>query len=50
MPAVPGDPWEAYARTIVEIVRVGEQDLMVRSAQFGQVGAWPWKGRRPCVS
>lgn len=42
MPEVPEDSWEAYVRTIVEIVRVGERDLVVRSAPMGQVGVWPW--------
>ena len=51
MPVVPGDPWEAYARTIVEIVRDGEQELTVRAAPVGVVGVWPWAGAPdPCTS
>ena len=47
MPVVPGDPWESYARTVVEIVRAGGRDLVVRSAPRGEVGAWPWDGTGP---
>lgn len=38
----PGDPWEGYARTIVEVVRAGGRNLVVRAAPRGEVGAWPW--------
>lgn len=45
MPAVsvvPGDPWESYARTVVEIVRAGSRAIVLRSAPRGAVGPWPW--------
>jgi len=42
MPLEPGDPWVSYARTVVEIVRPGEGNLVVRSAPLGVVGEWPW--------
>ncbi len=47
MPLAPGDPWESYARTVVEIARAGGQDVVVRSAPPGQVGEWPWASDEP---
>jgi hypothetical protein len=42
-----GDPWAAYARTVVEIVRPRQGHLVVRSAPPGEVGDWPWASREP---
>ena len=36
------DPWEGYARTVVEIARP-PGTLTVRAAPAGEVGAWPWE-------
>ena len=47
MPVGPGDPWASYARTVVEIVRSGVGDLVVRSAPPGDVGEWPWPSPDP---
>ena len=47
MPVEPGDPWASYARTVVEIVRVGIGGLVVRSASPGDVGEWPWPSPDP---
>ncbi len=43
----PGDPWEGYARTVVEIVRPEAVNLVVQPAPAGQVGAWPWPSAQP---
>ena len=43
----PGEPWEGYARTIVEVVRAGAPRLVVRAAPAGEVGAWPWGSPGP---
>lgn len=42
MPLEPGDPWVSYARTVVEIIRPAEGNLVVRPAPLGVVGEWPW--------
>jgi len=42
-----GDPWASYSRTVVEIVGSGVGDLVVRPAQPGQVGEWPWPSPDP---
>ena len=34
--------WEGYRRTIVEIRRPREGDLVVRPARPGTAGPWPW--------
>ncbi len=47
MLVAPGDPWEGYARTVVEIVRAGGPNLVVRAAAQGEVGAWPWDTAGP---
>jgi hypothetical protein len=47
MPLEPGDPWASYVRTVVEIVRPGEGNLVVRSAPLGVVGEWPWPWPEP---
>jgi hypothetical protein len=41
------DPWAPYGRTVVEILRPGEEDLRVRPAPVGEVGAWPWPSGQP---
>jgi Protein of unknown function (DUF3293) len=38
----PDDPWAAYARTVVVIVRPDTTNLVVEAAPPGQTGAWPW--------
>jgi hypothetical protein len=43
----PHDPWAAYARTVVEIRRPGEADIVVRSAPPGRSGVWPWASSLP---
>ncbi len=43
----PDDPWGSYARTVVEITRVGGADLVVRSAPSGARGEWPWASPDP---
>jgi hypothetical protein len=44
----PDDPWAAYARTVVEIVRGAEGDFVtVCAAPPGQTGRWPWPTREP---
>ena len=47
MPLEPGDPWASYERTVVEIVRPGEGNLVVRSAPLGVAGEWPWPWPEP---
>ena len=47
MPVGRGDPWESYARTVVEIVGPGVGGLVVRSASPGDVGEWPWPSSDP---
>ena len=47
MPLEPEDPWASYARTVVEIVRPGEGNLVVRAAPLGVVGEWPWRSPGP---
>ena len=47
MPLLPGDPWAGYARTVVEIVRPAEGDLVVCPAPPGEVGEWPWRTADP---
>jgi hypothetical protein len=43
-----GDPWAAYARSIVEIVRPAEGDFVtVRAAPSGEPGRWPWPTSEP---
>ena len=42
-----GDPWAAYARTVVEFCRPREGDVVVRPAPPGQVGEWPWASPLP---
>jgi hypothetical protein len=42
-----GDPWAAYARTVVEIHRPGEADIVVRPSPPGRSGAWPWASSLP---
>jgi hypothetical protein len=37
----PGDPWEAYARTVVEVVLPGGA-VLIRTATAGIVGQWPF--------
>ena len=39
---MPDDPWAAYARTVVVVVRPGTPNLVVAAAPAGDVGAWPW--------
>jgi Protein of unknown function (DUF3293) len=46
MELAPGDPWAAYARTVVEIERDGAP-LVVRAAPHWEVGAWPWPSSDP---
>ncbi len=41
-PFPPDDPWAAYARTVVVIVRPDATNLVVESARPGQTGTWPW--------
>ena len=41
------DPWAAYARTVVQIARLGEPDLIVRGAPSGAHGEWPWSSLEP---
>jgi hypothetical protein len=43
----PDDPWASYARTVVEIARSGEADLVVRGASAGVHGLWPWRSTEP---
>lgn len=44
----PGDPWVAYAHTMVEIVRPAEEDLVtVRAAPPARIGRWPWPTSAP---
>jgi hypothetical protein len=43
----PDDPWASYARTVVEIARPGEADLVLRSARSGERGEWPWTSSDP---
>ncbi len=44
----PGDPWAPYARTVVEIVRPAEGDLVtVGGAPAGEIGRWPWPTAEP---
>jgi hypothetical protein len=47
MEVSPGDPWAAYVRTVVEIRRPGEADIVVRSAPPGRSGPWPWASALP---
>jgi hypothetical protein len=47
MLVAPGDPWASYARTVVEIVRPGVGDIVVRAAPPGNVGEWPWPSPGP---
>ena len=47
MEVSPGDPWAAYARTVVAIRRPGEADIVVRPAPPGRAGAWPWASSLP---
>jgi hypothetical protein len=48
LPAKP-DPWAAYARTVVEIARPLEGDLVVGAAPPGEVGEWPWSEPGPVL-
>jgi Protein of unknown function (DUF3293) len=43
----PDDPWAAYARTVVQIARHGEPDVIVRGAPIGERGEWPWTSGEP---
>jgi hypothetical protein len=44
----PTDPWAAYARTVVEIVRGAEGDFVtVCAAPPAQRGRWPWPTPEP---
>ncbi len=43
------DPWAGYARTVVEIARPLEGDLVVRAAPPGEVGVWPWSEPGPVL-
>jgi hypothetical protein len=51
----PGDPWAAYAGTIVQIVRPAEGDFVtVRGAapgsRRGEIRSWPWPSAEPvCI-
>jgi hypothetical protein len=45
----PGDPWAGYARTVVEIARPLEGDLVVCAAPPGEVGEWPWAEPGPVL-
>ncbi len=48
MPMAPGDElWAAYARTVVEIFRPDEGNIVVGAAPPGQVGDWPWASPQP---
>jgi len=48
MPMAPGDdPWAAYARTVVEIFRPDEGNIVVGAAPPGQIGDWPWASPQP---
>ena len=47
MPWAPGDPWVTYARTVVEVFRPDEGDIVVGAAPPGQTGDWPWPSPRP---
>ncbi|HEY6473694.1 MAG TPA: DUF3293 domain-containing protein [Acidimicrobiales bacterium] len=38
----PDDPWAAYARTVVVIVRPDSPNLVVAAAPVGEAGGWPW--------
>ncbi len=50
-----GDPWAAYAGTIVQIVRPAEGDFVTvrgaaRGSPYGQIGPWPWPSEEPvCI-
>lgn len=39
--------WEGYRRTVVEIRRREEGDLVVRPSRPGASGAWPWPTPEP---
>ena len=41
------DAWDGYARTVVEIRRPEEGDLVVRPAPRGVTGMWPWPTPEP---
>jgi hypothetical protein len=43
----PDDPWAAYARTVVVIVRPETTNLVVEAAPPGRTGAWPWPTEDP---
>ena len=47
MEVSPDEPWAAYGRTVVEIRRPGEADIVVRPAPPGRSGAWPWESSLP---
>jgi hypothetical protein len=42
----PGDPWESYARTVVDVVLPGGA-VVVRAAPGGTAGEWPFESRKP---
>jgi hypothetical protein len=42
----PGDPWETYTRTVVEIVLPGGA-VVVRAAPVGTAGEWLFESREP---
>ena len=50
MPEVPEDSWEAYVRTIVEIVRVGERDLVAAPRQWVRSVYGRGDAPGPCMS
>jgi len=48
MSTAPGDEaWAAYARTVVEILRPQEANIVVEAAPPGEVGDWPWASPEP---
>ena len=47
MEVSPDEPWAAYGRTVVEIRRPGEADIVVRPAPPGRSGGWPWESSLP---
>jgi Protein of unknown function (DUF3293) len=41
------DPWDGYARVVVEIVRDRRGILRVQADPTGRVGRWPWDSPEP---
>jgi hypothetical protein len=48
MPTASGDDqWAAYARTVVEILRPHDGNIVVGAAPGAPVGDWPWASPQP---